>query len=825
MNLSEVILRTTRATQPAATTVPAGTLCYVVDEDKTERSNGSVWQTYGDTGRYLHAHTHVPGGNDPLPADAAATTAALRTLGPGATQAAPGNDARLTNARPPTAHAPTHAAAGADPVTITALAGFPGGTTRFLRADGTFAATLGGGGGGGGSTVVQYRFSTALTGTPANENVRFNNGAYTAVTTVAIDYNSIGGADLYHGWAALGVGMQLRLQHLTNHTIGVTFTVTGAAVDRTGYFEIPVAWQSGAGVFANNQTVLITPETLAQGHAATHQSDGSDPLPADLRLGSSLALGTNPAQSGALRLANNGADVVVRNSANTSDYFALRMGGDWLRIGQSVLPVTLNGGPMRLDSDNVVILKTGPDEYQFAEWQFTPLQDAKNILGDPSHRWKDGYFSGDITAGKFIGDGSGLTNLGGGGGAHHASHEPGGADALVNVAWTNLANTFTNPLQQITGEYPALRLWHASGAVNSRAWNIISDGSGVHFQALTDAGGVAVTPLIVDRSSLSVSVPVSTTATVTTWANHRYQGSSHITWARAPGQTWHTYALDQFRIYPVNDAETVIENQGLRLDRAGHLLTEGAFVSFHGGQPALAGAIRIPVNQWIKSRNGDNTADMGLIAASSDGRVWIGESTPVYFYTDSIAIAAVPGTHAVTGAVRLANNAVITARNAANTGDINLVYAGTDNGVVVGWGAANVQIPPHVYVNGLSVAGVLSAPSAQFTSYFEKWQDVAISGGTLTVNLALGHHINVFLNQNISSIVFTNVPTYGWAVSVVFRFYTDGTQRYITWPNSRWPNGVAPTMTAAPWRFDVVTLYWTNGAHDVWFGFVNGQNM
>jgi hypothetical protein len=27
--------------------------------------------------------------------------------------------------------------------------------------------------------------------------------------------------------------------------------------------------------------------------------------------------------------------------------------------------------------------------------------------------------------------------------AHHTAHEPGGADALVNVAWTNLANTFT----------------------------------------------------------------------------------------------------------------------------------------------------------------------------------------------------------------------------------------------------------------------------------------------------------------------------------------------------------------------------------------------
>ena len=44
----------------------------------------------------------------------------------------------------PLVHAPRHSAGGADPVTVTALAGFPGGTTTYLRADGTFAAAGGG---------------------------------------------------------------------------------------------------------------------------------------------------------------------------------------------------------------------------------------------------------------------------------------------------------------------------------------------------------------------------------------------------------------------------------------------------------------------------------------------------------------------------------------------------------------------------------------------------------------------------------------------------------------------------------------------------------
>jgi len=40
----------------------------------------------------------------------------------------------------PLVHASRHSAGAADPVTVTALAGYPGGTTTFLRADGTFAA-------------------------------------------------------------------------------------------------------------------------------------------------------------------------------------------------------------------------------------------------------------------------------------------------------------------------------------------------------------------------------------------------------------------------------------------------------------------------------------------------------------------------------------------------------------------------------------------------------------------------------------------------------------------------------------------------------------
>ena len=50
MDLTDVILRGTRAAQPAATTVAVGSLYYVTDESKTERSNGTTWDDYSDGG-------------------------------------------------------------------------------------------------------------------------------------------------------------------------------------------------------------------------------------------------------------------------------------------------------------------------------------------------------------------------------------------------------------------------------------------------------------------------------------------------------------------------------------------------------------------------------------------------------------------------------------------------------------------------------------------------------------------------------------------------------------------------------------------------------
>ncbi len=83
-----------------------------------------------------HATSHAPGGSDALAVDQVATTASLRTLGSSGTSACAGDDARLSDARTPTAHVSTHLS-GTDALPIDAAAGTA--SLRSLSNTGTTA--------------------------------------------------------------------------------------------------------------------------------------------------------------------------------------------------------------------------------------------------------------------------------------------------------------------------------------------------------------------------------------------------------------------------------------------------------------------------------------------------------------------------------------------------------------------------------------------------------------------------------------------------------------------------------------------------------------
>ena len=64
MQLSSVILRGSRAAQPDANSVAAGTVYYVTDESVTERSTGSAWEDISDGGSGVSDHGALTGLSD-----------------------------------------------------------------------------------------------------------------------------------------------------------------------------------------------------------------------------------------------------------------------------------------------------------------------------------------------------------------------------------------------------------------------------------------------------------------------------------------------------------------------------------------------------------------------------------------------------------------------------------------------------------------------------------------------------------------------------------------------------------------------------------------
>lgn len=106
-----------------------------------------------------------------------------------------------------------------------------------------------------------------------------------------------------------------------------------------------------------------------------------------------------------------------------------------------------------------------------------------------------------------------------------------------------------------------------------------------------------------------------------------------------------------------------------------------------GTTPALSGAFRLPNNQWITARNAANNADVNLIQLSASNLLALFNSTVVIDGSGNTyvsGILALGASYAGVGQIRLPNNAQIVARNAANNADINLITVDTNNLVAIG---------------------------------------------------------------------------------------------------------------------------------------------
>lgn len=122
-----------------------------------------------------------------------------------------------------------------------------------------------------------------------------------------------------------------------------------------------------------------------------------------------------------------------------------------------------------------------------------------------------------------------------------------------------------------------------------------------------------------------------------------------------------------------------------------------------GTTPATVGAIRLQNATYIRSRNFGNTLDHVLIGEDATDTVVIaGNSQPVNI-SGSLSFGTTPAT---IGTVRLPNNSAVYARNAGNTTDIDLIYLSNGDIVGIGTGAAGVQIG-----SSPATAGIIRIPN------------------------------------------------------------------------------------------------------------------
>lgn len=109
----------------------------------------------------------------------------------------------------------------------------------------------------------KYLFSTATTSGPASGTIRFNNASYASTTAIYINETTNNGLIIALLIQILDDSTstnkaKLTIRSTTTPTTFLVFNVTGAVVDNGTYNTITVSRIAGAGVFANNDPVVVS---------------------------------------------------------------------------------------------------------------------------------------------------------------------------------------------------------------------------------------------------------------------------------------------------------------------------------------------------------------------------------------------------------------------------------------------------------------------------------------------------------------------------------------------------------------------------------------
>ena len=188
------------------------------------------------------------------------------------------------------------------------------------------------------------------------------------------------------------------------------------------------------------------------------------------------------------------------------------------------------------------------------------------------------------------------------------------------------------------------------------------------------------------------------------------------------------------------------------------------------------------------------------------------------------------GTSSTTGTVTsIATTSPITGGTITGTGTIGINASSTNTASYVvqrdasgNFAAGTITASLTGNATGLAASAALTTPT--ITGLIEKQTAPAISAGVLALNCASGNVFAVSLNESITSITFSNIPTSGNAFGLTLAFTADGTARAVTWPASvKWSGGTAPTLTSTNNKVDIFVLTtWDQGT--TFYAMIGGQN-
>lgn len=433
--------------------------------------------------------------------------------------------------------------------------------------------------------------------------------------------------------------------------------------------------------------------------------------------------------------------------------------------------------------------------------------------------------AGNISGTYFIGNGSLLTGIAGGGGSStkisngtsEANIGTSGGNANISIGGTSNVAVFANTGVYVTG------LISASG--NVIAGNIVTTGSSGDITGANLISGNTLTgTLNVTGGNILTGGLVSASGNVT--GNYILGNGSLLTGVvTTPSRI----------INGTSEANIGTANGNANISIAGTsnvvvVASTGLFVTgvsstsgnVTGGNITTAGLITAAGNI-----TGGNILTSGTVSATSHIGSVVSITGNLTANNVSANTVNIPGTggditganviEAVTLNATYVNANTTTVANISGSGNVVTVLSGTTLSVVSNTVTANLTAT--TLAANISFANN-TASLASFKGYSLITNALGSGAGSQTIDLTLGNYVTLTCT-GITSFTFSN-PIASPNASGFILVLTNGGNYSVSWPaNTKWPNGTAPTLTTD--GVDVL-VFITNDGGTTWRGLLSMAN-